>query len=182
MSDLAFSFENYTYKDYKDWPEDFRCELIDGVIYMMSSPSDWHQLVSMSLSRQLGNFFDGKSCQPFAAPFDVRLFPKPDESDDVVVQPDLMVICDKSKWEGVGFCKGAPDLIIEILSKSTKSHDMKVKFDLYRQAGVREYWIIGSDAVKVCQFEPTVTEKIHDFNGGSREVPSTIFSGLALKF
>ena len=181
MSDLAHSLDRYTYKDYKSWPDDFRCELIDGVVYMMSSPDDWHQLLSMELSIQLGIFFRDSGCQPFAAPFDVRLFPRHDELDKVVVQPDLMVICDKSKWEGIGNCKGAPDLIIEILSDSTRLHDLNTKFELYQRAGVREYWIIGSDAVKICQFQPDVLEKIYDLNG-SREVSSSIFPGLVLKF
>ena len=181
MSDLARSLDRYTYRDYKSWPDDFRCELINGVVYMMSSPNDWHQLLSMELSIQLGTFFRDSGCQPFAAPFDVRLFPQGDELDKVVVQPDLMVICDKSKWEGLGKCEGAPDFIIEILSDSTRSLDMVTKYDRYKQAGVQEYWIIGSDAVKVCHFQPDVSEKIYDLNG-SREVLSTIFPGLALKF
>ena len=181
MSDLARSLDRYTYKDYKSWPDDFRCELINGVVYMMSSPNGWHQLVSAELHWQLMNFFRGTDCQPFAAPFDVRLFPQDDELDKVIVQPDLMVICDKGKWSDDGNCKGAPDLIIEILSDSTRLHDLNTKFELYQRAGVREYWIIGSDAVKICQFQPDVVEKIYDLNG-SKEVSSSIFPGLVLKF
>ena len=183
MSDLAHSFDRYTYKDLKNWPNDFRCELIDGVVYMMSSPSGWHQRMSMSLGRQLGNFFEGKDCQPFAAPYDVRLFPQEDEQDNVIVQPDLMVICDKSKWSDGGICNGPPDLIIEILSDSTRSFDLDTKYNQYKKAGVREYWIIGEDAVKVCQFQTNgnVVEQIYDLTG-SWEVPSAIFPGLSLRF
>ena len=147
---------------------------------MMSSPNDWHQLVSMELSVQLGNFFSGKECQTFAAPFDVRLFPEDDESDDIVVQPDLMVICDKAKWQGVGHCKGAPDLVIEILSDSTKSKDLVQKLDLYKNAGVREYWIVGSDAVRLWQFQPDFVEVDCDFKV-SRDVTSLIFPDLVLR-
>ena len=131
---------------------------------------------------QLMNYFRGTGCQPFTSPFDVRLFPRNDKSDDVIVQPDLVVICDEEKLSDGKSCRGAPDLVIEILSESTRSHDMTIKFDRYRQSGVREYWIVGEDTVKVCQFTPDgVTEKNHGLFG-SREVPSTIFPGLVLTF
>src|SRR5215469_2577348 len=123
MADLALSLETFKYEDYKHWDNASRCELIDGVVYMMSAPNLWHQRISVSLTRQLANHFEDGRCQVFAAPTDVRLFPKPDESDIDVVQPDLIVVCDESKLSDGQVCKGAPDLIIEILSDSTKSND-----------------------------------------------------------
>ena len=183
MSDLARSFERYTYEDYENWPEDFRCELIDGVVYMMSAPSVRHQQLVSELLWQLMNYFRGSGCQPFTSPFDVRLFPRNDKSDDVIVQPDLIVVCDEEKLSDGKSCRGAPDLVIEILSDSTRSLDLTIKYDRYKRSGVREYWIVGEDTVKVCQFQPdgTVTEKNHGFFG-SREISSTVFPGLVLKF
>lgn len=136
--------ERYTYQDYLNWPGPDRYELIDGEAYLMAGPAHAYQVVSMELCRQLANFLEGKKCQAIAAPFDVRLFEQ--ESDepenvDTIVQPDIMVVCDTSKLDDKG-CKGAPEMIIEILSPSTKRHDRLTKLNLYQRAGVREYWIV----------------------------------------
>jgi Uma2 family endonuclease len=93
---------------------------------------------------QLGGFLKGKPCKAFAAPFGVRLFPEADQNDDIVVQPDIIVVCDHYKLDGK-VCNGAPDLVIEILSPSTAAHDEKVKLQLYLEAGVREYWIVDPE-------------------------------------
>jgi len=142
------SNEHYTYTDYASWPDDGnRYELINGEAYMMSPAPTWeHQGISQELSRQLGNFLHGKPCRVFSAPFDVRLNAATD--DDVVVQPDIVVICDRSKLSGTG-CIGAPDLVIEILSRSSASRDKVMKFNQYLQAGVREYWIVDPDSKTV---------------------------------
>lgn len=132
-----------TYADYLTWDDDKRWELIDGIPYAMSAPAWEHQSISMDFSRQLSAFLYGKPCKVFHAPFDVRL--KFDTTDDTVVQPDLVVICDRSKIGGTG-CMGAPDLVIEILSPSTTRHDRLLKFNAYRHAGVREYWIVDPDS------------------------------------
>jgi Uma2 family endonuclease len=113
---------------------------------MMSAPSVAHQAISRELLLQFGNFLKGKPCQVFAAPFDVRLFPREDESDDTVVQPDLLVICDKDKIADGKACRGAPDLVIEILSPSNSEIPLLLKFAKYLKAGVREYWIIDPEA------------------------------------
>jgi len=142
--------EHYTYSDYCTWDDSERWELIEGVPYSMSpAPSPAHQAISVELSGQLRDFLKGKSCKVFRAPFDVRL--NAAAEDDTVVQPDLAVICDRSKIDDKG-CQGAPDLIIEILSPSTARHDRMVKFQQYQQAGVLEYWIVDPDTqtVQVC--------------------------------
>jgi len=142
MSATALKFETmkrYTYADYATWGDDVRCELIRGVPRMMASPTSGHQTVLMNLSSDLRVFLRGKTCQVFPAAFDVRL--NAGTWDDTVVQPDIVVICDPSKITPQG-CKGAPDLIIEILSPSTGRHDRITKMQLYKDAGVREYWII----------------------------------------
>ena len=180
MSDPVLSLDTFTYQDYKTWPEDFRCELIDGVVCMMASPLLWHQQMVLKLGTQLAEFFEGKPCQPFIAPVDVRLFPQDDESDDDVVQPDLIVVCDEKKLADGKACKGAPDLVIEVLSSSTRHYDLVTKLEKYRKAGVREYWIIGNDAVRVIVFDPY---QVREWDlKKSREVKSVIFPALVLRF
>ncbi len=134
----------YTYGDYYYWPDNERWELIYGIAYCMSpAPSRSHQKFSGELFRQISNYLINKPCEVYDAPFDVR-FPEANESDndiETVVQPDISVICDESKLDERG-CRGAPDLIIEITSPSTISKDIKEKFYLYEQHGVKEYWIV----------------------------------------
>ena len=134
--------KRYTYADYCTWDDSERWELIDGAPYAMSSPSQRHQSILGELFGQLWSYLKGKPCVPFMAPFDVRL--NAAENDDTVVQPDILVVCDNSKLDGK-CCKGAPDLVIEILSASTAMFDRFIKFQKYREAGVREYWIVDPD-------------------------------------
>jgi Uma2 family endonuclease len=141
--DLAGS---YTYADYMTWRWDQMVELIDGKIYKMSpAPSSTHQKISGELFRQTANFLHGKKCQLFSAPFDVRLpvssSKKKDNDIVTVVQPDLCVICDPAKIDERG-CLGAPDWIIEILSCYTSAKDLREKFKVYEEAGVKEYWVV----------------------------------------
>ncbi|MDC7233701.1 MAG: Uma2 family endonuclease [Spirochaetales bacterium] len=137
--------ELYTYSDYREWPDEERWELIEGVPYDMSpAPSRFHQDLLMIVSSNIFTFLKGKKCKVYAAPFDV-LFPddpaQEEEEIQNVVQPDISVICDRNKLTEKG-CTGAPDLIVEILSPSTGKKDMDQKFHLYERHGVREYWIV----------------------------------------
>ncbi len=139
--------ERYTYADYLGWDENERIELIYGAPVMMTPPSRRHQEVSGELYRQLANFLEGKKCRVYAAPFGVRLFEGVEDSPkdvDTVVEPDITVVCDHSKLDDQG-CKGAPDLVIEILSISTQRHDRLTKLNLYQRAGVGEYWIVNPE-------------------------------------
>jgi Uma2 family endonuclease len=139
--------KRYTYADYANWDTLDRYELINGAQYMMSPAPMWnHQKVSREIFGQLFNFLRGKPCELFAAPFDVRL--NANAHDDTVLQPDLVIICDRSKLSGTG-CAGAPDMVIEIVSPSTARNDRFVKFHLYQKAGVREYWIVDPDSKTV---------------------------------
>ena len=133
----------FTYADYCAWPDDERWELIDGAAYAMSSPTASHQAILVGLIGQLYVFLRGKKCKVFAAPFDVRL--NADGADDTVVQPDILVVCDETKLSDGKCVRGAPDLVIEILSPSTAMHDKVTKFNLYHRMGVREYWIVDPD-------------------------------------
>jgi Uma2 family endonuclease len=144
LSDLDIN-QRYTYADYLKWTFDEAVELIKGRIFPMAAPLSNHQKVSGNLHRIISNFLYRKSCEVYSAPFDVRL-PKPmsqrkhDEDIITVVQPDVLIVCDESKIDRRG-CNGAPDWIIEILSKGTEDKDVKDKFEVYEESGVREYWI-----------------------------------------
>ena len=136
--------KNFTYGDYITWPDEERWELIDGYAYNMSpAPSRRHQEISRELGRQIANFLVNKTCEVYSAPFDVRL-PEADENEEdiaTVIQPDIVVVCDKKKLDDKG-CRGVPDLIIEILSPTTSAKDMKIKLPLYERFAVKEYWVI----------------------------------------
>lgn len=137
----------YTYEDILNWPEDELVELIDGRVYMWSTPTRRHETISRRLYLKLGNYLEGKTCEVYDAPFGVRLFEKKGDKPynvDTYVVPDIFVVCDPDKLDDNG-CIGAPDLVIEILSPSTRQHDRLVKLNLYQRAGVKEYWIVDPD-------------------------------------
>lgn len=136
--------KRYTYADLLEWDDSVRYELYDGQPVALASPSDVHQLISGELFVQIHAHLRGKRCNVFSAPFDVRLFEGQGdgpENVDTVVQPDLLVVCDPKKVDRRGV-HGAPDLVVEILSESTRRSDRWTKFRLYQQAGVQEYWIV----------------------------------------
>jgi Uma2 family endonuclease len=147
MSDALVKEERrWTYRDYREWDlkEGERYELIYGIAYAMSAPNTYHQSIQAALTAKFYNFLEGNPCKVYPAPFDVRLFYEDDESDDTVVQPDLTVICDEKK-RGPEGCRGAPELVVEILSPSNTAIEMDRKFSLYLQAGVQEYWIAAPE-------------------------------------
>ena len=139
--------KGFTYKDYQSWCEDFCCELIDGIPYMMAGPGEWHQWVAGEVFGELREWLKGKPCRVYTAPFDVRLFPKGDETDRVVIQPDVLVVCDREKLINGKTCKGPPDFVVEVVSEGSVKKDFAVKRSLYEKAGVREYWAIDKDEV-----------------------------------
>lgn len=152
-SNVLTSFEQidlngiYTYADYLTWQFEERLELIKGRIFKMSpAPSRYHQKVSGNLHGILFQKFNHESCNLYAAPFDVRLpvwnKKKPDQIY-TVVQPDICIICDRSKLDDAG-CNGAPDLIIEILSPGNSRKEMKEKFEVYEESKVKEYWLVNT--------------------------------------
>ena len=135
----------YTYGDYKNWPDDERWELIDGVAWNMSpAPNRMHQHISMRFLMQIGQYLGGGRCEVYHAPFDVLLPDLAGQKEDeivTVVQPDISVICDRDKLTDKG-CTGAPDWLIEILSPYTAKKDIEIKHHLYERHGVREYWLV----------------------------------------
>ena len=148
---LPVEKEKYTFADILAWDGSERAELIDGDLYMMAPPSRIHQKVGFEIGRQLGNFLEGKKCEVYPAPFGVRLFEKNEDSPenvDTMVEPDISIICDKNKLDRHG-CKGAPDMVIEVLSPSSLRHDRFVKLKLYQRAGVQEYWVVEPETKTV---------------------------------
>ena len=129
-----------TIEDIYALPDGQRAELIDGQMYMMAPPSYRHQRLVTQLSRIIGNYIADKDgdCEVLPAPFAVTLF----ANDETYVEPDISIICDKSKLDDRGY-NGAPDWIIEVISPSTARMDYSVKLFKYRTAGVREYWIVN---------------------------------------
>jgi Uma2 family endonuclease len=141
LSQVCDSTVEYTYDDYYDWLFTERVELIFGKVLPMAAPNRLHQTVIRSLNTIFGIFFQSKSCEYYPAPFDVRLPVGIKKGKyTTVVQPDLSVFCDPEKLDKRG-AKGAPDLVVEILSPGNSRRDMKDKFEVYELAGVREYWI-----------------------------------------
>jgi Uma2 family endonuclease len=133
--------QRYTYADYIKWEGPERYQLINGEIYQMASPSVEHQAIVRDLIIQFGNWLKDKPCQVFPAPLDVRLFPQKDKSDNTVLQPDILVVCDKKKLSKNSI-DGAPDMVIEVISPSNTHAEQIMKFNYYLKAGVREFWVI----------------------------------------
>jgi len=167
----------YTYADYLEWEGPERYQLFNGEVYQMASPSVEHQAILGEIFNQFYNWLKGKPCRVFASPLDVRLFPKKDKSDKTVVQPDLLVVCDKAKI-AEGSINGAPDLVIEIVSPSNTHSELFLKFQYYMKAGVREYWIIdpGRKNVQVNLYDNGryITSLYED----NTPIPVTILPGM----
>lgn len=175
----------YSYANYLNWLFDERLELIKGKIYKMSpAPSRVHQKVLTNLFIPIGNFLKNKPCDVYVAPFDVR-FPKGSRADKdicTVLQPDICVICDKSKLDDRG-CLGAPDLVVEILSPGNNKKELLHKYKVYEEFGVKEYWVVSQSDQSILiytlddkgKFQPS---KIFTL---SEEVGSSVLPGFVLK-
>lgn len=161
----------YTLEDYLALPEERRVELIDGVIYDMSAPAGYHQLIAGRLYSLMLTWISSRNgkCMPFISPVDVQL----DCDNKTIVQPDVLILCDKDKYTPARII-GAPDFVAEILSKSTRSKDIFIKLNKYRNAGVREYWMIDPDkkTVMVWQFDKDDTVRMYNFRD---RIPVGIF-------
>ena len=154
--------KTYSYADYLTWQFEERVELFAGKVSLLLTPNVLHQTVSMHFTGMLANFFHHKRPRIFHAPFDVRLYNRKksilkNEESFTVVQPDLCVICNPEYLDKQG-CNGAPDWIIEILSKGNSKRDMQVKYALYQEAGVSEYWIVAP-------YQQTIHQFVLDDNG-----------------
>lgn len=150
--DMTHNMKSYTIKDIYALPEGKRAELIDGQMYMMASPGRIHQQISMFFSNKIASYIEAHhgECEVYAAPFAVFL----NQDDDTYVEPDISVICDKSRLDKKG-CSGAPDWIVEIISPGSRYMDYMLKLLKYKTAGVREYWIADEErnCISVYNFE-----------------------------
>ena len=168
---------NYSIDDVLNLPEGERAELIDGQLYMMSAPGRIHQKLSGFLHTEIADYIKKKSgdCEVYAAPFAVFLF----ADDTTYVEPDISVICQKEKLTDQG-CNGAPDFIIEIVSPSSQQRDYQTKLFLYRNAGVRLYWIVDPENMRIIEyFFPENTFAIYTF---SDIVPVKIYEDCTIDF
>lgn len=173
----------YTYADYLTWMDDKRRELFNGFVKLMTpAPSRKHQEISFNLTGILRNYIVDKGCKGFAAPSDVRLLKDQSKRGDkdifTVLQPDLYIVCDPSKLDDRG-CIGAPDFVIEIVSAKDSKRDIRDKFEIYQQYGVREYWIVNPIDENLTVFVLDDNGKFH-FGGmyaGDDIIPVNIFNG-----
>jgi Uma2 family endonuclease len=175
LRELAFTYMtkkqgDYTAEDYYALPDDQRCELIDGVIYDLASPTAVHQIITLELGIQLDGYVkkNGGKCLVFVAPFDVDLDKR------TVVQPDVMVFCSS---EGKGKDQNEiPDLAIEVTSPSTRSRDYILKLSKYMASGMSEYWVVDpqKERITVYLFEEEVITKHY---GLYDKIPVSIWDG-----
>jgi Uma2 family endonuclease len=180
--------KRYTYADYLTWQFNERVELIKGWLHKMSpAPRRLHQKIEGILHVKLWLFFENRTCEVYQSPFDVRLSKNKGQIDqkiDTVVQPDICVICDKSKLDDAG-CIGAPDLIVEILSDSTAKKDYNEKFNLYEENEVKEYWIVNP-ATKTIEIFSLVENKyvslgLFNEQEGATTVEGHLFPELSIE-
>lgn len=166
----------YTSEDYWNLPNEERAELIDGKLYMQAAPSRIHQKLIQQLGKLIGNYIDANhgGCEVYPAPFAVNL----NADDKTYVEPDISVICDRSKLSDRG-CEGAPDFIIEIVSPSSRRMDYLTKSTKYEAAGVREYWIVDPDKERttVFFFEEDAAPTIIPFD---QPASVNIYAGLSI--
>ncbi|MEO7983593.1 MAG: Uma2 family endonuclease [Bacteroidota bacterium] len=135
----------YTYADYLEWQFEERLELFRGKIFKLSAPNTNHQVILGNIFILVAAVLKNTRCKFFIAPFDVRLPVKNRKKDNevtTVVQPDICIVCDESKIDSRGCC-GAPDLVVEILSPGNSKKEIRLKYELYEEAGVKEYWIVN---------------------------------------
>jgi Uma2 family endonuclease len=169
---------------------DQRYELIDGVVYLLAAPGYTHQRILGALHVVFHEWFKGhESCAPFLSPFDVDLIRQPikrerevTEDDINVVEPDLMILCDPERdVNEKDRYKGTPDLVVEILSSSTRSKDLVRKLSLYMESGIREFWVIDPDqrSITVYAFEKYEIASYTGYRRGDR-AESVVYPGLAV--
>ena len=179
----------FSYADYLTWPEEEMKEIINGIVYDFSAPLRKHVAVTVAFLGKAWNYIDRRKgkCKIYTAPFDVRLPKNGETADDEiynVVQPDICVVCDKSKLDEKG-CIGAPDLVVEVNSPSTGKRDLDQKFYLYESSGVREYWIVypNDDAVTVFLLQPSGKfddGTTYEVIKGQTKVPVQTLEGLII--
>lgn len=170
--------QNYTSEDYWALPDGRRAELIHGELWDLASPSRAHQEIAHELDRCIGNHIKDHNgpCKVYPAPFAVNLF----ADDSTFVEPDISVVCDRDKLSDRG-CEGAPDMVVEVVSPSNPGMDYVSKLNLYREAGVREYWICDPMEGRTVAYVFDSTPMMHVYPF-SDAVPSEVLGGLSVDF
>ena len=168
---------DFTVEDIEHLPDGVRAELIDGQIFYFAAPRTVHQRLLRDLSMELINYVkdhNGK-CEVLFAPLGVRLV----EDGKNHLEPDIVVMCNPDIVKDDG-CHGAPDLVIEIVSKSTSKRDYGIKMLKYRTAGVKEYWIVDPirETVMVFWFEDETQNELYSLYD---EIEFHLFPGLRVK-
>lgn len=170
--------KGYTTADIEALPDGERAELIDGEMFMMATPLTIHQRILVALVFEIEIYIRKKkgNCELLPAPFGVYI--KKDNRN--YVEPDISVICHGDRLDEKG-CQGAPDWVIEIVSPSSKKMDYVRKPILYREAGVREYWIVDPkrETVTVYEQEQWAGPVCHPF---TKEIKVGIYEDLSLQF
>ena len=185
MENLAKKLKKYNYEDLENIRNETneQYEILDGNLYLMSSPRGIHQMLLLESAGQLREFFKDKQCKPFVAPFDVVFSKSKDRKNwDTVVQPDIFVLCDLDKYEK-NYVKGAPNFIIEIASPSNLVHDRFRKYNLYQKYKVNEYWIIEPNDKKIFTFVYDDIEEMYNTYGEydiTEDVPVASFKNLKI--
>lgn len=196
---------SYTIDDYSGIPDDFRVELIEGKLFDMTAPTTVHQMIISRIELEIAEYIKshGGKCIPYTAPLDVQLWPPLEELDpqvgaaegdgteeyydgseidsnrlkDTVVQPDVMVLCPKGKAKlRVSRIYGPPDLVMEIVSPGSGNRDTVLKLDIYKKAGVREYWIIDPASMRILVYDFTAKSP-YTIYGYRDKVPVGIYGG-----
>lgn len=168
------SQEQFTIEDYFKLPEEERVELIDGVFYDLAAPTNKHQIVADEVFVRFHDYIRRKKgkCITVTSPIDVQL----DCDNKTMVQPDVVVVCDRNKFQK-GRIYGAPDLIVEVLSKSTKKKDILLKGPKYRNAGVREYWMVDPIKKRVHVYRYEIEELLPTMYTFEDKIPVGIWNG-----
>jgi len=179
---VTSSRRDLTYNDYKSWPENVHAEIIDGQVYLMAAPNDRHAHIQMEISKQLAIYFTGKTCVVRTAKYGVRLAYEESGLDKTTVEPDILIVCDRSKIINGMECRGSPDFIIEIVSQGESKKDLEIKRERYERAGVKEYWAIGQTKLHIFNLvNGKYTETIKELNKNLKQ-PLNEFSDCIVDF
>lgn len=180
--DYIYGGKKISYEEFMDISanSDLRMEYINGELIIMSSPDTNHQNISGNLHIILRNYLKGKPCKVFYSPFDVHLMKKDINTPDVL-QPDLLIACEMEKdINENGRYMGTPTLVIEILSRSTRSRDMVDKLNIYMLSGVKEFWVVNpkDKTVLVYGFKDTEIDSFISYKKEEEVVHSYWFDQL----
>ena len=181
LSELDLS-KTYSYADYITWPFEERVELFNGKVVAIDFTNRLHQALAGNIYASLLAFLKNQPCSVYIAPFDVRFIGKTKDDKDIVtvLQPDVCVVCDLTKLDDKG-CVGAPDIVVEVLSPGNSAKELKNKYQVYEENGVREYWVAfpQNETLLVYTLTDGKYQPSPAYTNGD-EVRSTVLPGFSL--